>query len=101
MERDANKAMARKLYAANAKRAEHLKHCLKVYALKTGEKGSTFGVPFVGTTDALALRSVAEVCPLLNLYHLGYFWSDTGRLDTLKTPKLIKTETITDEKVLH
>lgn len=86
---DPNKKMAATLKRANERRAKRISNTLGLYSCRIAEKGSPFGCPFLAYSHELAIKAVYEVCPTLNIYHLGYFHADTGLIESLKKPVIV------------
>lgn len=87
-----DKDVADSLRRAQARRDELKKYTLSLYACKAVAKDcKVFGVPFVAVSDESALQAVSQVVPSgLNLFRVGSFRSDTGKVVSLPRPVLVK-----------
>lgn len=84
---DADRNCADALRRASARRCSRAAHTFGIYATRSAD--SIFGFPFCAASDDLALRSIKEICPLLNLYLVGRFHTDDGTLERIAKPILI------------
>lgn len=89
-----NQTVIDSLHRAEARRKRSLKCTFGLYACKSVAKDcKDFGLPFVALDNSSALKAVSDVVPSgLNVYQVGYYHSDTGRVESLSRPVLVKGE---------